>query len=220
MKNIVLVPGVVPWPCARRWISVVLAVCHRCPSELWLSSLYSASLPVSGLNALPCMAAPHKSGLDAVAWWALCHGDHHGLPMECVTHVGTVLGLTGGVQLVVLTVTSSAVHVGSRGGTTLSDGQVGGSTAGCRLPSVSTLSDGRVGGSVSGCMVPSVPGAPTLNAGGGGGLVLFVPIRGSKSFLVVPWRMRINWLSVSTWLATIGASGEVGAGYRKAVAMS
>lgn len=140
--------------------------------------------------------------------------------MERVTRVGTVFGLTGGVQLVVLTVISSAVHVGSRGGTTLSDGRVGGLSTGRGLPTVSTLSDGRVGGSVSGCAVPNVPDAPTLNAGEGGGLVLFVPIRGSKFFLVVPWRMRINWLSVSTWLATIGASGEVGAGYRKAVAMS
>jgi len=68
------------------------------------------------------MAASHESGLAAVAWWALCRGDRRGLPMERVTRVGTVFVLTGGVQLVVLTVISSAVHVGSRGGTTLSDG--------------------------------------------------------------------------------------------------
>ncbi len=56
MKNMVLVPGIVSLPWARRWISVALADRQRSPSELWLSSLYSASSPVSGLKAFPWSA--------------------------------------------------------------------------------------------------------------------------------------------------------------------
>jgi len=57
MKNMVLVPGVLPCPCASQWILVALDACHNNPSELLLSSLYSASSPVSGLKALPWSAA-------------------------------------------------------------------------------------------------------------------------------------------------------------------
>ncbi len=53
MKKIVLVPLTVPKPWARSPILSAFEPCQRGPLLLWLSSQYSASLPVSGLNAFP-----------------------------------------------------------------------------------------------------------------------------------------------------------------------
>jgi len=63
MKNMVLVPGIMSLPWASQWISVALAARQRSPSELWLSSLYLASLLVSGLKAFPwsAMKCRHRS---------------------------------------------------------------------------------------------------------------------------------------------------------------
>jgi len=76
----VLVPGVSLVPCVSLWISIVLMAFHKCPS-LWRSSAYSASSPVSGLNALP-WSAWWKNGvghvLAASAWAAWLHLEHIG----------------------------------------------------------------------------------------------------------------------------------------------
>jgi len=66
MKNMVLVPGIVSLPWARQWISV--GNCQRSLSELWLSSLYLASSPVSGLKAFPWSAMKWTYGSGKFVW--------------------------------------------------------------------------------------------------------------------------------------------------------
>jgi len=108
MKNMVLVPVILPCPCARQWISMALDVCHMVPSELQLSLLYLASFPVSGLKALPCRAClGTKDGSWMVALATTWHGECHGQCMEHVCHwvVAAQLGFV--VQLLVTTLGSS-----------------------------------------------------------------------------------------------------------------
>jgi len=106
MKNIVLIPRVVPCPCASQWISVALDACHTKPSELLLSSLYSASSPVSGLNALPCIATfMGRLGMTLVqltAW----HCKQCGFVIACVIHCGTGVCCLGAIWLSIIMVAS------------------------------------------------------------------------------------------------------------------
>ncbi len=96
MKNMVLVPGMLSLPWASWWISSALAACQRSPSELWLSFLYLASLPVSGLKAFPwsAMNCKHRSGeLVWVAWRARKHAEQWGRRWE--RHGGMVVTTVG-----------------------------------------------------------------------------------------------------------------------------
>jgi len=65
---------------------------------------------------------------------------------------------------------------------------------------------------------------PSVVMGGAGlslpGIGWLWPVLCAGSCFVVPCRMRINCSRVSTWLVAIGANGEVGARYRRAVSIS
>jgi len=64
IKNMVLVLGMVSVPWAKWWIFIALAARQKVPLELLLSSLYSASSPVSRLKAFlwSAMNCAHGSG--------------------------------------------------------------------------------------------------------------------------------------------------------------
>ncbi len=66
MKNMVLVPGMASVPWDNWWISISLADHQKGPLELLLSSLYSASSPVSGLKAFPWSAMNCAQGSGEV----------------------------------------------------------------------------------------------------------------------------------------------------------
>jgi len=193
---------------------VALASRHKAPSEHWLSSLYSASLPVSGLKALPWRAKKDKQSAGEaawVAWSARKCGERCGRRRE--RRCGAVVTIGGGdgvlsERLSVWTVASS--------GETSSSGTLRPGAGVSEVSSIGTLRAGSGDGEAT-CLA----GPP-----GGCGLGQEWSTGGSRGALVgwlglvVPWRTSISVLSASTWLSVNGASGEFGDGFCHAWTMS
>jgi len=210
MKNMVLVPGIVSLPWARRWISVALADRQRSPSELWLSSLYSASSPVSGLKAFPWSAMKwmHRWWeVVWVAWRARNHAEQCGRRWE--HRGGVVLIAVGGtgrwqVRLSVRMVAFSGVAIS------------GTLRAGVAVDGSCTLRD-AAGLGIANLLTGALWGCALSGRAGIGGK------RGASEGwlgLLVPWRTSMSSLRASAWLSIRGASGEFGNGFCKAWRMS